>query len=93
MKLTYSPYYDRDLYLGKDRIMFNHKMADYKNFSAPEDFGKKAVLNEKDADRYAGHHAPQLGEYRAALMEEGYEVIACVIYYSVLGMTIQLDFI
>ena len=64
-------------------------LIDFKNFP-----GSKAVIttpNEKN-EHYAGKYAAQLKAYRDVLESSGLTVKDALIYYSVMGCVVRLDF-
>ena len=70
-------------------------LVDYKNFSARKEFGRNAITHESgDAGNpcYVGKYFSQLGEYRAALTAAGYSVKEVLVFYSVLGLAVGLEY-
>lgn len=64
-------------------------LIDFKNFP-----GSKATITNPDPqnDHYAGKYAPQLKAYREVLQTSGLTVKDSLIYYSVMGCVVKLNF-
>ena len=68
-------------------------LLDYKNFPAPEKWGKEIVLDDRSDNKfYVKKYFPQLGDYRAALTAAGENVTHVFIFYSVLGCLVEIKF-
>ena len=62
-------------------------LIDFKNFP-----GSKAAITNPDNEHYAGLYASQLKAYRDVLQASGLTVKDTLIYYSVMGCVVRLDF-
>ena len=68
-------------------------LLDYKNFPAPERWGKEIVLDDRSDNKfYVKKYFPQLGDYRAALTAAGENVTHVFIFYAVLGCLVEIKF-
>ena len=68
-------------------------LLDYKNFPAPEKWGKEIVLDDRSDNKfYVKKYFPQLGDYRAALTAAEENVTHVFIFYAVLGCLVEIKF-
>ena len=62
-------------------------LIDFKNFP-----GKKESIKDPENEHYAGNYASQLKAYRDVLQASGLTVKDTLIYYSVMGCVVKLNF-
>jgi ATP-dependent exoDNAse (exonuclease V) beta subunit len=62
-------------------------LIDFKNFP-----GKKSDITTPENKHYAGLYASQLKAYREVLQSSGLTVKDTLIYYSVMGCVVKLNF-
>ena len=62
-------------------------LIDFKNFP-----GDKASIMNPENKHYAGNYASQLKAYRDVLQASGITVKDTLIYYSVMGCVVKLNF-
>ena len=68
-------------------------LLDYKNFPAPEKWGKEIVMDDRSDNKfYVKKYFPQLGDYRAALTAYGMNVTHVFVFYAVLGCLVEVKF-
>ena len=68
-------------------------LLDYKNFPAPEKWGKEIVMDDRSDNKfYVKKYFPQLGDYRAALTAYGMNVTKVFVFYAVLGCLVEIQF-
>lgn len=68
-------------------------LLDYKNFPAPEKWGKEIVMDDRSDNKfYVKKYFPQLGDYRAALTAYGMNVTKVFVFYAVLGCLVEVKF-
>ncbi len=68
-------------------------LLDYKNFPAPEKWGKEIVMDDRSDNKfYVKKYFPQLGDYRAALTAYGMNVTKVFVFYAVLGCLVEVEF-
>lgn len=68
-------------------------LLDYKNFPAPEKWGKEIVMDDRSDNKfYVKKYFPQLGDYRAALTAARMNVTHVFIFYAVLGCLVEVEF-
>jgi len=62
-------------------------LVDFKNFISAD---VKTALDPSNEKHYAGKYVPQLAAYHDALMASGETVLASLIYYSTMGMIVEI---
>ncbi len=68
-------------------------LLDYKNFPAPEKWGKEIVTDDRSDNKfYVKKYFPQLGDYRAALNAADMKVTKVFVFYAVLGCLVEVKF-
>lgn len=68
-------------------------LLDYKNFPAPEKWGKEIVMDDRSDNKfYVKKYFSQLGDYRASLTAYGMNVTKVFVFYAVLGCLVEVEF-
>lgn len=68
-------------------------LLDYKNFPAPEKWGKEIVMDDRSDNKfYVKKYFSQLGDYRASLTAYGMNVTKVFVFYAVLGYLVEIQF-